>query len=225
MKKIGIVVAMAEELKPYLSLIGRVKDECVKGNTPIYTISAGDKYLTVINSGVGEIAAAAATQKLISEYGVECIFNYGYAGSLSTELKFGDIVAVNGVLHYEYDISPVSPDMRPYMYREIGTEIITCDVQPLLDAKPDLKCAVCASGNLLINKEKMRNRLKALGCALCEMEAAGVALTAFRNDIPCYLLKIISDNADENAINDFDTSLSKKNEGFEKILKRVIETL
>ena len=201
---------MAEELKPYLSLIGRVKDECVKGNTPIYTISAGDKYLTVINSGVGEIASAAATQKLISEY---------------TELKFGDIVAVNGVLHYEYDISPVSPDMRPYMYREIGTEIITCDVQPLLDAKPDLKCAVCASGNLLINKEKMRNRLKALGCALCEMEAAGVALTAFRNDIPCYLLKIISDNADENAINDFDTSLSKKNEEFEKILKRVIETL
>lgn len=216
---------MAEELKPYLSLIGRVKDERVKGNTPIYTISAGDKYLTVINSGVGEIASAAATQKLISEYGVECIFNYGYAGSLSTELKFGDIVAVNGVLHYEYDISPVSPDMRPYMYREIGTEIITCDVQPLLDAKPDLKCAVCASGNLLINKEKMRNRLKALGCALCEMEAAGVALTAFRNDIPCYLLKIISDNADENAINDFDTSISKKNEEFEKILKRVIEKL
>ena len=67
--------------------------------------------------------------------------------------------------------------------------------------------------------------IKMFGTTYTEMEAAGVALTAFRNDIPCYLLKIISDNADENAINDFDTSLSKKNEEFEKILKRVIETL
>ena len=225
MKRIGIVVAMTEELTSYIGALGSIDWEIKVGCYPIFGINADGKELIVVNSGVGEIAAAAATQMLISEYKVELVINYGYAGALDRGLKCGDIVAVTGVLHYEYDISPIDADLKPYTYREVGSAVIPSYCAAFQGLDERLARGVCASGNLLITREKTRKRLYAAGCSLCEMEAAGVLLTARRAGIPCIVLKVISDNADENAVQDFDSSIACANKEFGKILAEIVKSL
>ena len=48
-----------------------------------------------------------------------------------------------------------------------------------------------AEARIAINKQ--------FNADICEMEAAGITLTANRNDIPCLLIKMVSDGIDGGA--------------------------
>ena len=97
MKKIGMIVAMTKELKEYFTRLGKVIDL----SDDIYEAWSAEAYgkqLFIIKSGVGEISAAAATQYLITKYGVDIIINFGICGKLSSSLKLLDTVAVKNVV-------------------------------------------------------------------------------------------------------------------------------
>ena len=81
MKKIGMIVAMDKELKDYFEKLGSVNtlEDSVYN---VWQANAYGKELYIINSGVGEISAAGATQYLITKYGVEVIINFGICVSI-----------------------------------------------------------------------------------------------------------------------------------------------
>ena len=56
---------------------------------------------------IGEIYAAGATQLLISRYGVEAVINFGVSGSLIEEVGVLNTVLVEGIVHYDFDLSPI----------------------------------------------------------------------------------------------------------------------
>ncbi len=103
--KIGIVCAMTKEIMPLLGGLGEAKQEKINGFTA-YKFSKGNQ-LIIIQSGIGEIYASGATATLIS-LGVEEVYNFGVCGSLCDDFRSCDSVAVNGVVHYDFDLSPKS---------------------------------------------------------------------------------------------------------------------
>lgn len=128
----------------------------------------------VIRSGPGQTAAAAAVQMAVSEFRVSEIWNFGVAGGLVPELSVGDVCVADKIIHWDSDVD---------------TDIIHADIPA-----DTIKTATAASGDRVVAAKSQRMELaERTGASLVEMEAAGIALTAKRNGLPCYFIKGISD--------------------------------
>lgn len=194
-KKIGVVVAV--EVDAVLSKYGEPKETAKKNGYTVRTYENEDFVMHVLDSGAGEIAAAAGTQFLVSEFGVDMILNFGVVGALTEEMKTAELCVVEKVIHYDFDTTNwlnlprgQHPDMpSPYVPTSAAL------VERALAINPSLKKVVCASADKFVDAADAKAELNRLyGADICEMEAAGIVLTCTRNDVPCLLIKAISDS-------------------------------
>lgn len=223
-KKIGFAVAMDKELTEFLAAFKNAK-KLKKGAYDVIFARSGDKELYVVKTGVGEISAACATQFLITACGAEAIVNFGVCGKINPEYKILDTVAVKSVVHYQFDTSAID-DVRPGRYLEFESEFIPAD-QDLLSLAgsvcPNLKLAVCASGDKFVGDEQSKKDLRAsFNADVCEMEAAGVLLTSVKNGVPALLIKSVSDDCDAM---DFNAYLEKAAKAHVKLILDLVERL
>lgn len=238
MKKIGVVVAMEREAAPLFSALGvgdfskNHSDGCGKCGDVAYfdgdksgafRIEAFGKEILIIISGVGEILAAAATQKLI-DLGAEAIVNFGVAGSLGG----GDVkhtYLVSGVFHYEFDTSAL--DHSPVgKYSFVPSAIIPTDekLNKIAHSAANLKEAICASGNKFVEDGAEKKNLRSMcGATVCEMEAAGVALTAFYHGVPCLILKTVSDG--EGGADEYERTVDEAASVAAEVVKSILSSL
>lgn len=162
-----------------------------------------EKYdLYIVNCGAGEIAAAAATQMLISAFNVDMIMNFGVVGGLTPEMKVAKLCVVEKVVHYDFDTSEFSPFVKA-KYEDYSSPYIPTNERLLaaaLTAEPELKRVICASGDKFIaSADNKRSLHEEYSADICEMEAAGIVLTCNRSGVPCLLIKAVSDAIDGGA--------------------------
>jgi adenosylhomocysteine nucleosidase len=60
------------------------------------------KTITLVQSGVGKVHAAVATQMLISQFAPEAIFSCGTAGSLDPQYQIGDLIVAESTTQHDY---------------------------------------------------------------------------------------------------------------------------
>lgn len=190
--KIGVVIAIEKEFSAFQRALDEIPTlaEKVSGRD-IYGYRYHSHDLFVIQSGAGEINAAAATQTLIVKYKVDVIFNFGVCGGLSDSMALFDTVAVESVVHYDYDTSPVDGwekgryPQYPSAYIPASRELIPTGMRRV----------VCASADrFLADKRLKKNLYLKYQAEVCDMEAAGVLLTANTAGIPALLVKVVSDS-------------------------------
>ena len=195
-KKIGMVVAMDKEVTPFLEKAGEiVSEEIVSGfNVKKFLLSGKEIYL--IKSGIGEIYASGATQVLITKYNVDAVLNFGVCGSLVDGVAVEDTVFVDGVVHYDFDLSPID-DVKVGQYPGYDTPVIKIDNELLNIAKnsfKNVKTAICASADKFVADEKIKEKLNAdFNASVCDMECAGVLLTTLNAKVPVLIIKAVSD--------------------------------
>jgi len=199
MKKIGMLIAIDTELMEYFKSLSSV--ERLTGLAyDVWTTTVYGKQLFIIKSGAGEISASGATQFLISAFGVEVIINFGICGKLSPSLKILDTVVVNAVVHYQYDTSAID-NVEPGRYLQFDSVYIKPDsslIQRLQEIDGEIKPAICASADLFVAKEEDKKFLReTYNADVCEMEAAGILITCKKNNIPCLMVKSVSDDCDD----------------------------
>lgn len=195
MKVIGMIVATQREIIP---LLEAQHTEIVKENRfgfKVMKFCIADNNIVCVQSGMGEIFAASATQMLISAYGAEVIINFGVCGSLG-ELSLTESVIVKGVVHYDYDVSDID-NCEVAKYAEFPSVIIPTDEnlrEMVKRINPSLKEVICASADKFVADEKKKEYLHSTyGADICEMECAGVLITATRAGVPCLIIKAVSD--------------------------------
>ena len=191
----------------------------------VYRARFGDKMLYIVKSGIGEIAAAAATQYLITAYGTDLILNFGVCGKLNPELKVLQTVAVSSVVHYQFDLSAI--DNVPVGYYEEYKSINIPTAKHLLDialsVDGSLKTAVCASGDKFVADEDFKSGLKQeFNASVCEMEAAGIYFTAKNAGVPCLIIKAVSD---AGSAEEFSSFVARLNDDYGKLLRKLVEKL
>ena len=198
MKRIGMIVAMSKELKSYFETLG----DLIELNEPAYDVwkaTAYGKELYIVKSGVGEISAAAATQYLLTKFNVDLVINFGVCGKLSSDLKLLDTVVVKSVVHYQFDTSEID-GTAPGVYMN-NSPYISADnrlIDQLLSLDNTIKTVVCASGDLFVARKEDKDMLiKNFGADICEMESAGILITCLKNNVPCILIKSVSDDCDD----------------------------
>ena len=194
MKKIGMIVAV--EISSVTKRYGTPVLSRSIGGFQTLTYQLGDDLLHVMNTGAGEIAAAAGTQSLISELECELIVNFGVVGGLTPEMSLAKTCIVEKVIHYDFDGGSYSGlsvghylgEPSPFVSPDPGL------VAAAVDICPELKPVTCASADKFVEGAENKTYLnKTFGADICEMEAAGIVYTCRRNKVPCLLIKAVSD--------------------------------
>lgn len=222
-KSIGMVVAMDKEILPVLSSIGKELKSEQKGCFKVFCYELYGKNVYLVRSGIGEIFAAAATQMLISEYKVDVIMNFGVCGSLIKSVGVLDTVIVGGVVHYDFDLTGID-DVVVGQYPSEKTPVIKTDENLLSTCKKVMEGAevvICASADKFVSDGSIKENLnKTFGAKVCDMESAGVLLTAKGYNIPCVIIKAVSDG--EGGAEEFNACVHKASLQYVDALKEII---
>ena len=225
MKTIGMIVAV--EMDEVLSKYGRAAGVEKRGGFEVHRYEGGDFRLFIVNSGAGEIAAAAATELLIAAYGAELIVDFGVVGGLTEEMALARTVVVESVVHYDFDTSAWD-GCEVGRYAAYPTPRIPTTpelVDRALALYPELKKVVCASADKFVaGGEAKRTLHERFGADICEMEAAAVVLTCSRAGVPCLVIKTVSDGITGGA-EEFSKELTRSAEICLSITDEIIRAL
>ncbi len=224
MKRIGLIVAV--EMEAGLQQYGKAEVMEQPGYS-LLKYSAPGYTLLVLHCGVGEIAAAAGTQLLISRFDVDVVVNFGVVGGLTPEMGKTRVCAVEKVVHYDFDTSEAD-GWEVGRYEGYESRYIPADRELLSIARqvaPELKPVVCASGDKFVgDPEKKRALHRDFGADICEMEAAGILLTCNRNRVPCLMIKAVSDGI-EGGAEEFKSEILRSSKLCLEITDRIIHSI
>ncbi len=221
--KIGLLIAISRELKAFLAYGQGIREERVNNYT-VYTTRIGAHEICAVCSGCGLIDAAAATQLLITRFGVEAVFNFGVTGALIPSLRVEDLFLVKKVCAYGFDTSEID-SVKPHQYAEFPDEYIPLDAGLFAKAKgimPELREAAVASGDRFISDRAEKTRLADLGCDICDMEIAAIARICFLNGVPALSVKCISDTFDGDG-SDFEANVLRSAEKAFAVILKLLE--
>ena len=202
MKTIGLVVAI--EIDSVLTRYGAPQKEYTDSGFEIKEYKSKKYKLIVVQSKVGEIAAAGATQLLISKYKVDVVLNFGVVGGLTPEMKVAKLCVAQKVAHYDFDTTECDPErVVGQYYADPDSRFVQLDANLLLQCKmlmPEIKLVTVASGDKFVgNEAKKRELSQIFGADVCDMELAGIALTCERANVPCLSIKCVADSLTHNA--------------------------
>lgn len=136
----------------------------------------------VVLTGIGKTEAAAATAEAIAAVRPDLVLNVGTAGALRSGATGLFLPLV--VLNHDYSAEAVRALGHPAVDR---VEI------------PDGDGTVLATGDLFVTDPQVRDELAARA-DLVDMEGFAVARACERAGVRCRLAKVVSDAADESAL-------------------------
>lgn len=194
MKKIGLLVAV--EMDAVLARYGVPQEKLSVGGFEVLCYGNEAYMIYAVTAGAGELAAAAATQLLISVFHADLVVNFGVVGGLTHEMAMARSCVVESVVHYDFDVSDWQ-DVEPGRYLQYATPFIPATpelVERACAVEPSLRRVICASADKFVGSEEKKRALhERWGAEICEMEAAGIVLTCSRCGVPCLLIKTVSD--------------------------------
>ncbi len=227
--KIGIIGAIDEEVRSLISLFECTSMVNVAGNNFYEGLLFGENCI-IVKSGVGKVCASMTAQILISKFNVEKIIFTGLAGAINKSLKIGDIVICKECIQYDLDASELGFKIGQIPYTE--HRFFVADnkmMQVALKTKIEdtkIVSGTILTGDLFLNHKtqiKYASLFNELKGDCLEMEGAAVAQVCVLNDIPFCIIRIISDNADENAVDNFEKFKNAVSQKSLRIIEEIIK--
>jgi len=197
--KLGLVVATKNEFTAIFKLKNIESIKLEQAPFPLFKIILEGKEIYAINSGIGEINSALATEHLIDKYGVDTIINYGVVGSLVNDLDLNSTVIIDKIFDYELDLKDL--DGTPLGYHQDFDSIYLNPSQDLLDLVkknfPNIPHVTCASGNKFLTEPDFKEYLHDnFDCLICEMESLGILIASLKHNCRSLFIKGVSDSKD-----------------------------
>ncbi|MCQ2740963.1 MAG: hypothetical protein MJ210_02465 [Alphaproteobacteria bacterium] len=199
-KRVGIVVAI--EMNAVFEKYGNCKEIENSSGFKLFLVERDNYLIYIAQSGMGECAAAAACQFLISKCNVSMIINFGVVGGLTSKMKQLKVCLVEKVVHYKYDCSEFLPMAIGQVdgYNSIYIKTTENLVKQALNLNNDLTLVTCCSGDKFISTAEEKTYLhNTFNGDICDMESAGIVLTCDTNKVPCILFKAVSDGLEDGA--------------------------
>ncbi len=226
MDTIGIIFAMNEELtalKKYFTIdkITKIYD------LTFYEVDFIETRLILVESGVGKVNAGRTTQILIDNYKPSAIYNIGVAGGVDKSLKVGDVVISTSLVQHDFDITAF--DHKKGYIPNVG-DVIPVDkvlvmnsIEALERKRLPYKLGCIASGDIFCTDAKMASKINEKFNTLCvEMEGAAIGQVCFLCQVPCLVLRSISDCPDNNNRITYDEFLPAACENIAKIMYTIL---
>ena len=185
------------------------------------------RQVVIGRTGVGKVNAAMAATLLIEHFSPSEAIVTGTSGKINPELRPGDIVIAektaqhdlgdlksNGMEHSGVT-NPISGERNPVFFEtdarllELAKTVLQGvefeSVQtPQGPRAPQVTTGVIVTGDVFVASEaKVTALRKNLQADAVEMEGAAIAQICWQQNVPCLVIRSISDSADSNAADDY----------------------
>lgn len=211
--KIGFVIACDEEIEAHLKYFEKLKTIQVE-NMTFYKGKYAKHTIFLCKSGPCEINAGVFTRAMISHFKPDIIINSGTCGSFEEKCKVCDTLIVDNATFW---------DIKKGF---IGEITYSCDEKLkdfALSLDKKLKPGKLVTGNSFVGTAALKKKLiKDFGANCCDMEGVAVVYTCQKNNVPCFLIKCISDSGNEE---EFDKNFKKASAKVAKVTFNCIEKL
>ena len=232
MNRIGIVIAMDEEREKIQECMENVTNENVLG-MDFYIGKISGKKCIIVQSGVGKVNAARATQAMIDNYKVDKIINVGAAAAVNDLLNIGDVVIGKYIVQHDFDITAFGHS-KGYITgvgngvecNNIIIESIKKAVNSIRDIDFKVKLGTVATGDIFCTDVTMKDKISAkFDADVVDMECGAVAQVAYLSGIPFGAIRGVSDTPNGKNAEDFDKNLDKAADICKKVLEKTIDNL
>ena len=226
---IGILCAMREELEPILEYM-KVKERLNHANNIYYLAEFEGKDIVLAYSKIGKVNAALSATVMIEKFKIKKLLFSGVAGAIDEDLKIGDLIVATKTAQHDVDLTVFGyepgfiPESRVFFECDKNLNDLAFDVARKLNIK--LKSGIIASGDQFIHSQEKKEWIKnTFNASAIEMEGAAVGCVCFNENIPFFMLRSISDTAEEGAGVDFDEFLEESSKVSAKFLVEMLREL
>ncbi|MEM5312857.1 5'-methylthioadenosine/adenosylhomocysteine nucleosidase [Paraburkholderia sp. JHI869] len=237
-RPLGVLAALPQELGDLIAAMqaesGVVTRTFGRRDYHLGTVHGAPCVVTLAR--VGKVAAAATASALIHAFDVDAIVFTGVAGGVGRDIHVGDVVVGETLLQHDMNAEPLFPRHEiPLLARsrfdadraladalaaacerfiaEEGGELVArfkAALPRFETALPQVHRGLVISGDQFVASAAAVDALRAqLPDALAvEMEGAAIAQVCYEYDVPCAVVRTISDTADEHASTSFSSFLA-----------------
>lgn len=230
---IAVLVAMREELAGIVddnALVEASKSAFPNGIEHPFAYVKDDERSTVfVLTGIGKSNAAAAAQWSIDMFEPDAVINFGTAGAIDPQVEPGSLVIATGCITADFDTTAFG---HPKGEVTDSGLVMECDEAMRLEAREAVLqmnvasfSGIMATTDSFIDDEaRARSIAEEFGAIACDMESAAIAQTCGRNRIPFSSIKKISDSADADAGEAFE-SLEQEGRDIASVARAVVEKM
>jgi len=208
MSKIAIMGAMPEEIAPLLEKVENVKKVEYANNT-YYEATYQGKELVIAYSKIGKVFSSLTASTLLEKFGCTKLLFSGVAGAINPELKIGDLIIADKLCQHDLDISIFGHDFgfvpegakfveTDATLREVAKEVAKANGLSLIEG------TIATGDQFVASNERKEFIAKNFQADALEMEGASVAVVCDALNVPFFVLRAISDTANDDAEMDFD---------------------
>ena len=232
---IGIIGALDEEVDTIRSNLTE-KQTVRKAGYHYHLGKLNGRDITLVRCGVGKVNAAICTQILIDTFACKKIIFGGVAGSLLPGLKQGDVVISSHVVQFDIDLTAFGRRHGELADKDRLIEADPTMVQKATEAfdivtqgqtvSPALMVGTIVSGDSFVSDPAtIRWLQREFGAACTEMEGGPVGYTCSINQTPFVVIRVISDDAGNTAVEEFDRFLSQSSTFIYQLISTAIKLL
>jgi len=178
-----VVAAMQHELEGILTKLN--EPVMVEGKQVVGTLV-----------GVGKVVSALATQQAILTYQPKQVVLLGFGGAVDPNLEIGSAVIATKVVQYDLDLRRFGLGWGDTFSPEGTTTKGSLDLYaPPIEVFSPMVFGSADRFLLRSEREQHPELATELGIGLADMEGYSVALACRMHQLPCTLLRIVSDDA------------------------------
>ena len=200
----GIIAAMEAELSGLKERLELTKTETISGRT-FYSGRLLGKDVVMTVCGIGKVNAAVCAEAMILKYRPGEIINTGVGGALKKGVKLLDTVVASYAVQHDADTTALGdPKGMVSTVNLVRFPTDTALNARLINAIEKVGGRAVsggvATGDQFVSSADVKAAIvDNFDCSACDMEGASIAQVCFLNDVPCAILRSISDGADEDA--------------------------
>lgn len=226
MKRIGIICASPDELKPFFSYL----DEPQIRNKAMLKFYEGKIHcfeIVFVCSGVCKVNAAIAAEILIDSFYVDAVINAGTAGGMHEAVSLLDTVVSEETAYHDV-ASDVLTELHPWMdsvYFQSDSALLAAAREYSGVSPYPILFGRTVTGEQFIEDRNRENIDQAFSPLTVDMESAGVAHACYVNQIPFIAIRSITDTATHQGLEHFEKNCKAASERSAEVVIGVLDKL
>lgn len=229
MKKLAIMGAMEEEIEPLLAYFDDVKvTEFAKNK--YYEVTYNGLDIVIAYSKIGKVFASLTASTLIEKFDCDTLLFSGVAGAINPTLKIGDLIIAKKLCQHDLDITafghPNGYVPGGEVFVETSKELRQIAFDTAHENGISVIEGVIATGDQFVHSPERKDFIESTFKAdALEMEGASVAVVCDALNVPCFILRAISDSADMDAGFDFDEFLKSSAKTSAEYMIKIVDKI
>lgn len=233
--RMAVISAMKVELDALVEA-AEIEKETVIGGKTFYVGTLNGQDVVMVQAGVGKVMAANGTAALLNNFTVTGVVFTGIAGGVGDDVNVMDMVIGTALVQHDYGTEtndgfvwngkaaadaetgmiPVDANLAKLAYDT------ACDV---LGAEKVHQGVIATGDQFIASEDYVKELQEKFDALACEMEGAAVARVCDQYDIPCTVIRCMSDKADGIARDTYAFNYTDASNTSASVVMGMMETL